>query len=960
MKNFKSLSLLLVLFFSVVLLVGCIEQQDKMPTTTTPTQTETEPIEPEPDFVNPPTGVKVTDGFVTWHPITDADYYLITIADQSYQVNRPRFNLNELDLDGDYTVQIQVVVDGMQSKPYVLNYHFIRFNQRKQTIYSDYLEFIGIEDGLTRDDFPSDEAYDDYLQLISQVNALVVHLAKVNLSVAELETAVQLIETLANRLSEGDVETALSIFEELISIPHFSYRFAYLATHYLELFLEDSIRQIAKQYPTDPVYSDDEYWELVAIREHYEKTDARFRTFLYEYYQKYYGFNDFIYIFYNYEDQPHIYQKWEDFVDLLKTLEKRQMHRLENPPEDFDPWILDVLDHFCLFLLSENKLTVVENSQYDLTVIYPLLQDYAVNVSGNPDDFFELYYSDDFNKRAREYFDHSLYHEARLYYDQYLSNDGDYTDGFLPLSNMFLIYLRGTIDDIERLNEFKRNYDEAVAKWQDVRADYYDQSERKAAYFSHLSYVRLLSAIRENREDFLDGIETIVDSLTAYYQAINGLSFIHDQEELDLSPELLKMMKDEIVAMLETNLPTIDQYESGYFLLYTFAGVLGDERYPEEINAVVQASAKTSYYANRLFIEWLRKIELETIEGIMTQIAWIATSESFNEEVLDAIIDLWLHLDGLIRRTIEGHPDLMEGISTILADDIARQQFYAIIESIMIRTVRQSDDMVIEGIPNQTIIAMIRHWFHHMDRLEQLMKFGWERGKTAYDLLVESNGQLIKDYYRFIQSTFIGEIDPASVLAIYYELFNYMQEMALTDDEVEALVTDIFDLMVLPMLEYGYPDFSNEQKQLIQKTVLPFIVRVAKLTNQAHLAMGTYLHQNDEIVKLLENEHWKLEERYAIAFLWALDDWLGTNRQTLTNLVHELFDDVLSHSVLMDLLELTPDEVTQVKQETLEGMHALFDEIQTVSQFDIDKLTPEEEERLQHMMALIFELFMGE
>ena len=223
----------------IVILTACNRNTNET-TTTTETPTDTSVTTEEIVVVEKPKQVQLTDGFISWLEVDEVDYYEITVDNQLYQVTRPLFNLNELDVTGRHQVEIRVAMNGKKSAPHQLTHYFSDRKSQPKAIYDLFWSINQFSMDLPKEYFSSEKEYQDYLHLkqIESVfiNDIALYLSKINISADQAVIVLQELSLLLQSLQRGDVQGITEIIEKQLEMPHFSYRLAYLLTNVLESY----------------------------------------------------------------------------------------------------------------------------------------------------------------------------------------------------------------------------------------------------------------------------------------------------------------------------------------------------------------------------------------------------------------------------------------------------------------------------------------------------------------------------------------------------------------------------------------------------------------------------------------------------------------------------------------------------------------------------------------------------
>ena len=237
-----------------------------------------------------------------------------------------------------------------------------------------------------------------------------------------------------------------------------------------------------------------------------------------------------------------------------------------------------------------------------------------------------------------------------------------------------------------------------------------------------------------------------------------------------------------------------------------------------------------------------------------------------------------------------------------------------------------------------------------MDRIIELLEKQKEKGVNFYNRLVQTEGQLIKDYLKL---AFTEDMEEYMALhqQILIELLHVDLILTLTEEEIDTYITLLFDIVVLALIEFE--ETPNQDIVFIQETLQPFVINTFQNIAFIRSHNINYILNNEEVVTfLVTSEEFTYEERYIIAFLWAINELIEEKEPDFDAYFSEL-EDILLHPFMLSLFNMPKEEMET--QLTLE--HELFEfvveEIKVVAKYDMEQLTEDQSERLLSLIESI-------
>ena len=941
-KNKTFMYLILMLFVSVFVLYGC----DK------------EKVDPQ---INPPANVTITDGVVTWNSVNDVTGYRVIVGTNNYEVTTTSFDLKTLNLGvGTYQVTVISVKGNTLSVPSASVTYVVEPNQPIPLAVPTNVQ---LNDGVLTWDAVTDAT--SYVVLVNQ-NEYPVSVRSFNLYDLMLpEGTYQVKVKAANATMTSDPSNALSYTVILPGDVEAIYAAVLLLINpdYLPNMVEDDF--------TD---ADDYEDYLLFSRLAQSYSEGAVRAWMID--------TDAINFFEHLTGIPTRMENVNSATEMKAELDSYGDFGL-NPKK-----VAFILNAVGLIAMEIN-IGVYEDdiSSYE-EELTQLLQEKSIMLLeqgfldawneftkyASPEELALLDNFLDYNDEHYFYNTMNVYHyilSDMLYnfenhYPWYLEDDNPYT----PILYSMLMkaklandeqYLQNLYNN--RYNLLSPLYDVADKNSEIDNVNYYIQKNTNILE----SLEALLQLMTDEKEMYISSLENLTDYLVSIYGAIPLVVITKIDEMIAngvLTFEEYFILKDEIVDVLQSTLPSSDKFTNMYTLLMHIGSVFGDYDVNDYLSEA-QTFGQINHISIDLMLTLLKNIDQTTVEEVMgivdgmyTPGEYIYDEDSqksyYNDPVYDyeKIIELTLYVGHYFEDFIEANQAkfaMLEGLAT---DDLIRS-YLEIYFSIMLKQIEIEMDqrnyefvsMIIEEM-----LADLPNILAAKDVINQI-------GLNIIGEFLDSEAQFFKDLISFIELT----TEPANPLDLIDELEGLFggfvhYNSAIMDELDKAAFVKLLRAVRVPLMvrfvdeEIIEKDDFNLLFNELLDPIATVLYNTVTIQKQFIETINTL-----NIADLISN--WPLEthEVFMAVNVIVFDEVLTqTNEDLIFASINIIFDDILKNSSLLALTELSISDVDSMKTIIVDEITSIIAEIHTIASFDFNDLQEGELDSLYDLYEFLF------
>jgi hypothetical protein len=470
--------------------------------------------------------------------------------------------------------------------------------------------------------------------------------------------------------------------------------------------------------------------------------------------------------------------------------------------------------------------------------------------------------------------------------------------------------------------------------------------------------------LEEDKDAFIDGLEVVIHYLLHVSGEIDA-NWLQNMDDTINNPEFslteIFVLKNEVMAVLEETLPSVDDFEKLYALSTLLSHVvLSEEESTVDYTALIHAQAVSTHYSNKLMIQFIKAVDETTYNEVQALIANLVITEEFDYYTTQTVdvevaVDLFFYVDQYIRDFIADHQADFDQLKTVQNDETVKALMYDQMEESIIESIELTYDQYEMTLSKETLIQMVNNIFDHIDLYEDLNELSEEIGWNLYDQLITTEAQIIIDFYHLTQSDISDETFPVDAQAIFTQFITY-QELAqgsLTQADFNLIGEAIYEIIKFPVMEgTGY---TEAEMETISTKILPVLAESLYTLNEFELELMKTLNTQGSIESIFgSNNSLTEDERLVAELIIALDTNLTDAKQTeLKVLITRVFDEVLLDAELVSLFGFDPTLVEDSKTNTLTMFDELVLQIETMATYDFDQLTDEQYQELLDLKAFI-------
>lgn len=471
-----------------------------------------------------------------------------------------------------------------------------------------------------------------------------------------------------------------------------------------------------------------------------------------------------------------------------------------------------------------------------------------------------------------------------------------------------------------------------------------------------------LDAFTDNEELVIQSLEMVLDFLMTVKNSIpaNVITTIDGSiTSQEITNAEIFLIKDEMVNILIDNLPSIDDFTVLYTTLFYVVGAITGE-------SMASYSEHASYLAevNHLEFDLVLSLldditltminELETLVNNMNVEVYNPIWDEYHSETdPKAIIDLILYIATYIDEFKTNNSAKFDTFDTLMQDDSAEALYGIAIDNVISQI---ENDITIPTQQKTDIIAMLNEFKDEYDTIIAAKDVIKEIGLSAFAEFMDSEASLIMNILTLNDAE---DFEVAQLTALIEDILSDAISLnsVVTDELDQTTFQTLLDFMRIPLplmfVMYAVEDIDYET---IYDDISPYI---AELLANAIVLEKAFVNNLDDIdVSGLIGDDTTMVNTILTPLFDALTATLTTTNEALImDSIDIIFDDILKQSDILLLEDMTISEVNDNKDTFIEEVEFYIDEIQAMSTWDLEDLTPEQQERFDVIVALIDELF---
>jgi len=453
----------------------------------------------------------------------------------------------------------------------------------------------------------------------------------------------------------------------------------------------------------------------------------------------------------------------------------------------------------------------------------------------------------------------------------------------------------------------------------------------------------------------LDSIEGVIDYITLVYATIPTTAFarLDDMSTTgELTMEEYFLLKNEIVNVLQTTLPEIEDFENMYIMLFNIAEIMGDVDLTEMIGKA-NFFAQLEHATIDLILTLVADVDQLMIEDIMIITdGMVVPGETVYVEEFDhsyresdtvdfpKVIELVVYIGTYIQDFIDANPVKVQTIEALMGSAVVEELFGIVAENILsvLETEMSPEEYnLVESMVNE-LVADYDNLIAGIDVIKEI-------GVVMIDQFLITEGKMFLDIYElstagnidFTDIVFVEDLEATFELAVEY---NNLLLGEITPANIETLLRTI-------RVPLKYALVSNSEKI----TYTEFDALFTAIVGDVATVIGNISSIEQQIINSLD--------ALDISTLWFDGDWnlapehmmfgvlVLAMDQAMTTVYEDLFfatlviisDEIMKNATVLDVTDLLVTNIDQMFAMFEDHYTQLFLDIHRIAGYDFTVLT---------------------
>ena len=501
----------------------------------------------------------------------------------------------------------------------------------------------------------------------------------------------------------------------------------------------------------------------------------------------------------------------------------------------------------------------------------------------------------------------------------------------------------------------------------------YHQENIDYAEDSILKLTELYAFFTLEKTMVLSSIQDVLDYVLLVYDTIPATSFTL-LDNLSVNGELTMpeyfVLKNELINVLQTTLPSVEDFDNMYTMVLHIAGIMGDVDLTE-LMTYTDFFAEVQHASLDLALTFAADLDQATVEDIMDitdgmvipgEMVWDQMWEEYKYtgDTYDfaKVVELAVYIGNYLEDFKTANAVKVEALETLLGDAAVEELIGMLAENI-------KDVMEAEMSPEEFDMAsmIIDELVADYDNIVAGLQVFGDLGTSLITQFLADEGQLFLSFYDLVMGSegdladplFVADLEATFALFVEYnDLFMANLDAAGVETILRAIrvpmkfaVTSNTDVMT-------YAEFDTLFNLLVGDvaTVISNIITIEK---QMVIALdGLDLADiNSDITTsaissgvTIMNEH-----RLSVILVLALDDLLTVAIEDLFfDTLDIISEDIMKNATILDLTGMTILDIDDMFGMLSDHYTTLFADVHTVAAYQISTLTGQQ---LDEMMAIL-------
>jgi hypothetical protein len=473
----------------------------------------------------------------------------------------------------------------------------------------------------------------------------------------------------------------------------------------------------------------------------------------------------------------------------------------------------------------------------------------------------------------------------------------------------------------------------------------------------------ILDAFTDNDVLVIQSLEMVLDFLMTVKNSIptNVITTIDDSiTSNEITNAEIFLIKDEIVSILQDNLPSINDFTVLYTTLFYVAGAITGENmtgYSDHASYL----AEVSHLEFDLILTMLDEITLSMMNEVETLIDEMALyhTDPLSQNAYyvgtnsKKAVELILYIANFMDEFASTHSLKFDNFNALMQDDSLEALYGIVIDNVVAQIQSDAD---IPTAQKTEIVEMLNGLKGEYDTIIAAKDIIKDIGLNVFEEFINTEASLIMNILSMNESE---DMTQAELTLLISDIISDAISLNTTvmNELDQVAFQALLDFMRIPLpIMFGMYTMGDIDYETIYDDISPFI---AELLANAIILEKAVIDNFDtiDIASLFEGSDTPIA-MIMPPLLDVLNTTLTpTNEALIMDSIDIIFDDILKQPDILELEDMTITEVNEMKAMVITEVEYYIEEIQTMSTWDFTDLTIEQLERIEALMTLLDELF---
>ncbi len=469
----------------------------------------------------------------------------------------------------------------------------------------------------------------------------------------------------------------------------------------------------------------------------------------------------------------------------------------------------------------------------------------------------------------------------------------------------------------------------------------------------------------DNKDEIIDSIVVVIDFVLTFEESlsqntIDTLKDMIDGEELTMAE--MFTLKDELVIVLETAMPSAQDFTTVYETMFIIGGSVAGVDMTDYMSYAAflgQADA----LAIDLMLALVSDIDQTLIDDAMAILADAEDEYGMIdlENNPEVAIEFILFVVDFMEDFAVDNAVTISAMQALVTDEMLEDVYVMVFD--LISEQIENDEMGIDPDEKAIILSFLDDMALEFDTYKALVDIFGDTTSDVLSYMIDSELSLIETIINLEAG------DGMSMVSFLTDIASIIGEINNIDieifDEVDsAQLQVLFDALELPLrtiFEINEPelDFDAIYAALVPelKTIMLNVISL-----QSDILENADSITSLSLIAIITNTNLGNYEMglYSAIITVMSDTFTPANETMILDTLDIIFDDILSNQDILDVTMMQQSFVDDLKLDTVDAVQSFIDEFQALGLLDFDNLTVLEEERINDFFADIMSVLVYE